>query len=170
MKYPKNPVNRPFKRPDYSLHLHDSTAPTVRTKTGANVQFPFARYTSSHSFPSAQHSSHSYPSAQHSSHSYSSAIPPVISKSDASSDQATRSTVTHKEIPSSTSSSQDNHMIKVLENQSELTRMLMKQQLLTTLPQGNIPLFEGQVLEYKSFILLFENMIKQKTENNRDWF
>ncbi|XP_042566272.1 uncharacterized protein LOC122133673 [Clupea harengus] len=182
------------KRLDYSLHLHDRTAPAVRTKTGANVQFPLPNlgtdrqdskpiflprissdirpqqlHLSSHSFPSARYaSSHSHLSAQHSSHSYSSAIPPVISQSYASSDQATRSTVTHQQIPSSTSSPQDNHVIKVLENQSELTRMLMKQQLLTTLPQGNIPLFDGQVLEYKSFIHSFENMIEQKTDNNRD--
>lgn len=126
------------KRLDYFLHLHDSTAPAVRTKTGVNVQFPLPNLATDrqHSKPvflprvssdiRPQQLSHSYPSAQHSSHSYSSAIPPVISQSYASSDQATRSTVTHKQIPSSTSSSQDKHVIKVLENQSELTRMLMK--------------------------------------------
>lgn len=44
----------------------------------------------------------------------------------------------------------------------------MKQQLLTTLPQGNIPLFDVQVPEYKSFIHSFENTIERKTDNNRD--
>ncbi|XP_063049984.1 uncharacterized protein LOC134444684 [Engraulis encrasicolus] len=62
----------------------------------------------------------------------------------------------------------DSHMIKVLENQNELTRLLMKQQLSSTLPQGSIPVFDGQVLEYKSFIHSFENMIESKTDNQRD--
>lgn len=51
--------------------------------------------------------------------------------------------------PFTPSSAQETHMIKVLENQNELTRILMKPQLLTTLPQGSIPVFDGQVLEYK---------------------
>ncbi|XP_063046862.1 uncharacterized protein LOC134440668 [Engraulis encrasicolus] len=66
------------------------------------------------------------------------------------------------------SSPHDRHMIKVLENQNELTRLLMKQQLSSTLPQGNIPVFDGEVLEYKSFIHSFQNMIERKTDNNRD--
>ena len=59
-------------------------------------------------------------------------------------------------------------MIKVLENQNELTRLLMKQQLSSTLPQGSIPVFDGEVLEYTSFIHSFENMIERKTDNHRD--
>ena len=62
-----------------------------------------------------------------SSHSYSSDIPPVISH--ASSDQ---STVTQRLFNWIITA---NHIIHILENQSELTRMLMKQQLLITLPQ-----------------------------------
>ncbi|KAK0134388.1 hypothetical protein N1851_030045 [Merluccius polli] len=46
--------------------------------------------------------------------------------------------------------------------------MLVKQQLLSSLPQGTIPPFDGQVLEYKSFIHSFEHMIERKTDNNRD--
>ena len=44
----------------------------------------------------------------------------------------------------------------------------MKQQLLTTLPQRNIPLFDGHVLEYKSFIHSIEQNIERKTDNNTD--
>lgn len=36
------------------------------------------------------------------------------------------------------------------------------------LPQGSIPIFDRQILEYKSFIHSFENMIESKTDNNRD--
>ncbi|XP_063056437.1 uncharacterized protein LOC134450527 [Engraulis encrasicolus] len=50
------------------------------------------------------------------------------------------------QTPSSSSSQHDGHMIKVLENQNELTRLLMKQQLSSTLPQGNIPVFDVKQL------------------------
>lgn len=59
-------------------------------------------------------------------------------------------------------------MINRLENQSELTRMLIKRQLLFTIPQSSIQIFDGQVLEYKSFIHSFQNMIECKTDNNKD--
>ena len=59
-------------------------------------------------------------------------------------------------------------MIQILENQSSLTRILVKQQLLSTLPQGNIPAFDGHTLEYKSFIHSFEHCIENKTDNSRD--
>src|SRR4029434_1524852 len=74
------------KRLDYSLNLHDSTAPAVKTKTGANVQFPlpnlgtdrqdskpiFLPRISSDIRPQQLHpSSHSFPSARYaSSHSH----------------------------------------------------------------------------------------------------
>ena len=152
-------------RLDYSLHPHDGTAPAVRSKTGTHVKFPLLKsgadrqhlgadrptfHPSSGSDIRSQQprtSTYSFPSAQHSSHSYSSDIPPVIPHA---------------------SSDQGNHIIHVLENQSELTRMLMKQQLLATLPQRNIPLFDGHVLEYKSFIHSIEQNIERKTDNNTD--
>lgn len=43
----------------------------------------------------------------------------------------------------------------------------MKQQLSSTLPQGSIPVFDGEVFEYKSFIHFFQNMIERKTDNHR---
>ena len=142
----------------YSLHPHAGTAPAVRSKTGTHVKFPLLKSGADRQHlgadrptfhPSASSdirsqqphtSTYSFPSAQHSSHSYSSDIPPVIPHA---------------------SSDQGNHIFHVLENQSELTRMLMKQQLLTTLPQRNIPLFDGHVLEYKSFIHSIEQNIER---------
>lgn len=44
----------------------------------------------------------------------------------------------------------------------------MRQQSLSTLPQGNIPVFDGQILEYNSFIHSFENIIESKTDNIGD--
>lgn len=100
----------------------------------------------------------------------SSVIPPVTTQPVVSSTQGAQYIVPPPQsgVPSVHSSPHEAQIIKVLENQSELTRMLMKQQLLSTLPQGYISIFDGQVLEYKSFIHSFKNMIERKTDNNRD--
>ena len=72
------------------------------------------------------------------------------------------------EVPPTPSSPQDGQLTKILETQNELTKSLVKQQLLSTLPQGSIPIFDGQVLEYRSFIHTYEHMIESKTDNDRD--
>ncbi|XP_061753152.1 uncharacterized protein LOC133550969 [Nerophis ophidion] len=66
------------------------------------------------------------------------------------------------------SSTQNNQLIKILEAQNELTKILVKQQLLSTLPQGSVPFFDGNILEYKSFIHSFEHMVESKTDNDKD--
>lgn len=63
---------------------------------------------------------------------------------------------------------QDNNVAKVIENQNELTKILVKQHILSTLPKVDIPIFDGEILQYKSFIHSFENMVERKTENNQD--
>lgn len=88
-------------------------------------------------------------------------IPPVIP-------QNTQPTLPQGQSPPMPSTAKDDHMNQILENQSSLTRILLKQQLLSTLPQGNIPPFDGHILEYKSFIHSFEHCIENKTDNNRD--
>ncbi|XP_060799417.1 uncharacterized protein LOC132901020 [Neoarius graeffei] len=72
------------------------------------------------------------------------------------------------QTPSLASSPHDSHLVTVLENQNELTKLLMRQQLSSTLPQGSISVFDGEVLEYKSFIHNFKNTIERKTDNCRD--
>ncbi|KAL2092730.1 hypothetical protein ACEWY4_012528 [Coilia grayii] len=161
-----------------SLFSLPENAPVVRPKARTHVQFPplnsgvdeyhsrpvFHPGPSSDTWPQLQHTlSHSFP------YDGSSVIPSVTQPATSSA-RGTQSTVSQPQprTPSTTSSPHETHMIKVLENQSELTRMLMKQQLLTTLPQGSIPIFDGQVLEYKSFIHSFQNMIECKTDSNRD--
>ncbi|KAL2089185.1 hypothetical protein ACEWY4_016084 [Coilia grayii] len=161
-----------------SLFPLPENAPVVRPKARTHVQFPplnsgvdeyhsrpvFNPGPSSDTWPQLQHTlSHSFP------YDGSSVIPSVTQPATSSA-RGTQFTVPQHQprTPSTTSSPHETHMIKVLENQSELTRMLMKQQLLTTLPQGSIPIFDGQVLEYKSFIHSFQNMIERKTDNNRD--
>lgn len=153
---------------DSSLYFHDRTSPVVRTRSGVQVQFPLPNLGPDrhHSRPVVQQSARSdiHPQLQQTSaHS----IPPVIPQSLVSSVPATQLAVPQWQIPTP-SLAQESHMIKILENQSELTRILMKQQLLSTLPQGTVPFFDGQVLEFKSFINSFENMIESKTDNNKD--
>ncbi len=63
---------------------------------------------------------------------------------------------------------QDNKIAKVIENQNELTNILVKQHILSTLPKVDIPVFNGEILQYTSFIHSFEHMVERKTENNQD--
>ena len=136
---------------DSSLYSHDRTFPVVRTRPGVQVQFPLLNLGPDrhHSRPDQPRASSDIrPQLQRTSvHS----IPPVIPQSLASSIPVSQPAVPRWQIPTP-SSAQESHMIRVLENQSELTRILVKQQLLSTLPQGSIPFFDGQVFEYKSFI------------------
>ncbi len=63
---------------------------------------------------------------------------------------------------------QDHNIAKVIENQNELTKILVKQHILSTLPKVDIPIFNGEILHYASFIHSFENMVERKTENNQE--
>lgn len=156
-------------RLQHSLHLQDriSLGPAVRPKTGVQVQFPLFDSALDRDRHHSRSTFHPRPTSDVSQpqrtppHGFPSATP----QSQSSSAQATQYPVPQRQNPSvPMSSSQESHISKMLENQSELTRMLMKQQLLSTLPQGNIPIFDGHVLEYRSFIHSFENMI----DNSRD--
>lgn len=63
---------------------------------------------------------------------------------------------------------ESNSLVKILENQNQLTSLLVKQQRLHSLPKGNITVFDGNILQYKSFIHSFEHIIENKTDNNQD--
>ena len=60
------------------------------------------------------------------------------------------------------------NLSKILEKQNQLTSLLIKQQMLNTLPKGDLTAFDGNVLQYKSFIHSFEHMIESRTDNNQD--
>lgn len=149
-------------QPDISVDPYDRGAPVVRSKAGAPLHFPFFNVSedNTHSWPDVQpedsiNDQHQpQPTSVHN-------IPPVIP-------QNTQPTLPQGQSPPTSSTAQDDHMIQILENQISLTRILVKQQLLSTLPQGNIPPFDGHILEYKSFIHSFEHCIENKTDNNRD--
>ena len=40
--------------------------------------------------------------------------------------------------------------------------------MLYTLPKGDLTVFDGNILQYKSFIHSFEHMIEGRTDNNQD--
>ena len=62
----------------------------------------------------------------------------------------------------------DDKMLKVLQNQNAITELLVKQQRESQLPTKNIPVFNGDALQYKYFIRTFEHSIEQNTDNDKD--
>ena len=60
------------------------------------------------------------------------------------------------------------NLTKILEKQNQLTSLLVKQQLLHTLPKGDLAVFDGNILQYNSFIHSFEHIIESRTDNNQD--
>ena len=47
---------------------------------------------------------------------------------------------------------ESDNLSKILEKQNQLTSLLIKQQMLYTLPKGELTAFDGNILQYKSFI------------------
>ena len=59
-------------------------------------------------------------------------------------------------------------LMNIMENQNQITETLIKQQGQFTLPSVNIPIFEGDPLDYLFFMRAFEHGIERKAENNQD--
>ncbi|KAL1277030.1 hypothetical protein QQF64_023703 [Cirrhinus molitorella] len=68
----------------------------------------------------------------------------------------------------SSSSIQGPDLSTILQRQNNLTDMLVKQQLLSSLPKGEIPVFNGDILQYRSFLHSFEHIIESKTDDDED--
>lgn len=58
--------------------------------------------------------------------------------------------------------------VDIMRHQNIITKVLVKQQRLSSLPPLSIPMFKGDPLEYKSFIRAFEHGIEDKMENCKD--
>ena len=56
----------------------------------------------------------------------------------------------------------------VLQKQNDITSLLVKQNLYSTLPPRDIPIYEGDPLQYEGFIRAFENTIEKKTDDFGD--
>ena len=59
-------------------------------------------------------------------------------------------------------------MNAVIQRQSDIAKLVVSQQKLSLLPSREISMFDGNPLEYQSFIHAFKHFIENKTENNQD--
>ncbi|KAL2083621.1 hypothetical protein ACEWY4_021394 [Coilia grayii] len=59
-------------------------------------------------------------------------------------------------------------LISILNRQNEITSLLLKQQQLSLLPPKNVTSFDGDILQFRSFMTSFEHNIEKKTDNGQD--
>lgn len=59
-------------------------------------------------------------------------------------------------------------IIDIMQRQNDITAMLVQQNQSSVLPPRNIPVFDGDPLQYRSFIRAFENGVEAKTSNLSD--
>ena len=59
-------------------------------------------------------------------------------------------------------------LFNVMQRQNEITELLVKQHKVSTLPSLNIPVFNGDPLEYSFFMKAFEHGIEERTDSNKD--
>ena len=59
-------------------------------------------------------------------------------------------------------------LMAVLNRQNEITSMLIKQQQLSLLPPKSIPVFDGDILQFRTFMSSFEHNIELKTDDAQD--
>lgn len=64
--------------------------------------------------------------------------------------------------------SQGEPLYEILKRQEELTTYLVHQVQPQTLPKREIPIFDGNPLQYVPFIRAFEHSVEEKTRNKRD--
>lgn len=62
----------------------------------------------------------------------------------------------------------ENSLTDVLKRQNEITGLLVKQQQAALLPAREIPTFDGDALQYRSFIKAFEQGIERKVDDAQD--
>ncbi|XP_023192317.1 uncharacterized protein LOC111609249 isoform X1 [Xiphophorus maculatus] len=61
-----------------------------------------------------------------------------------------------------------NDIVNIMQRQNDITALLVKQNLSSVLPSRNIPVFDGDPLQYRSFMNAFENGVEAKTDNWND--
>ncbi|KAK0138796.1 hypothetical protein N1851_024658 [Merluccius polli] len=61
-----------------------------------------------------------------------------------------------------------NRLLSVLNRQNEITYMLLRQQQLSLLPPKSVTVFDGDILQFKSFMMSFEHNIEAKTDSGQD--
>ena len=61
-----------------------------------------------------------------------------------------------------------NDVLGIMRKQNEITTLLVQQQSLSALPKREIPIYDGDPLEYHMFIKAFENGVERNTTNSGD--
>ncbi|XP_039869513.1 uncharacterized protein LOC120722563 [Simochromis diagramma] len=75
----------------------------------------------------------------------------------------------NKHVPSQISShEEDCNILSVMSKQNELTALLIQQHSLSSLPKKEIPVFDGDPLQYQTFIKSFEHNIESRNKNPGD--
>ena len=57
---------------------------------------------------------------------------------------------------------------KLIQSQTDISKMMIEQQKLVSLPRREIQIFDGKVQEYRAFIAAFEHNIERLTEKDQD--
>ena len=83
-----------------------------------------------------------------------------------------RQTVTENQAghvqPQTQTENYQNDIVHVMQRQNDIAALLVQQNLCSVLPVRNIPVFDGDPLQYRSFIRAFENGVEEKTTNWSD--
>ena len=74
----------------------------------------------------------------------------------------------NRPVPSAQGGADPGQLISVLEKQNEITSLLAEQQSLFFLPRRDIQIFDGDPLEYQTFMRAFEHCIEEKTQSAKD--
>ncbi|KAL0150819.1 hypothetical protein M9458_051514 [Cirrhinus mrigala] len=83
--------------------------------------------------------------------------------------QRTHSTRSIKALVKDGSSGElEGNLYRVMQRQNEIIEMFVRQQNVSHLPPRDIPIFSGNLMEYRTFVRAFEHAIDNKTENARD--
>ena len=74
----------------------------------------------------------------------------------------------HQQGDGNSNKSTENGLTDVMRKQNEITESLVKQHQAALLPSREIPSFYGDALQYRSFIMTFEQGIERKVDNMQD--
>ena len=62
----------------------------------------------------------------------------------------------------------NDNFLTVIQRQNEIADLLVVQQKMTSLPSMEIPVFDGNPLNYQAFMRAFEHCIEDKTKSHQD--
>lgn len=73
----------------------------------------------------------------------------------------------HSQTPT-LSDGRQNDIVSIMQRQNYISSLLIQQNLSSSLPPRDIPVFNGDPLQYQAFVRAFENGVEEKTKNVGD--